>query len=40
MKCKDDKGVGTAIQRFLAMATTKKKVDTAAPPPAAPTTKK
>jgi hypothetical protein len=33
MKCKDDKGVEAAMQRFMAMATAKKKVDTAAPPP-------
>lgn len=39
MKCKDDKGVEAAMQRFMAMAT-KKKADTSAPPPATPTPKK
>jgi hypothetical protein len=37
MKCKDDKGVEAAMQRFMAMATAKKKTDTAPP---APTPKK
>jgi hypothetical protein len=34
MKCKDDKGVEAAMQRFMTMAAGKKKTDTAAPAPA------
>lgn len=39
-KCKDDKSVEAAIQRFVALGAPKKKADPAAPPPATPATKK
>ena len=39
-KCKDDKGVEAAIQRFMALGAAKRKADTAAPPPTTATPKK